>query len=86
MKRKLSNSDNEMLIAPFTETVWDYDSAKSSSLDRFNFRFVKDFCSISKADFFTYVGRFSSSWQISMGINPNFHCPNTEEGRGLYVE
>lgn len=59
----ISQTDNGFLIAPFREEVREVvlscDSSKSPSLDGFNFRFLKEYWDIYKADLIRMIEEFN---------------------------
>ncbi|GKU92519.1 hypothetical protein SLEP1_g6233 [Rubroshorea leprosula] len=61
--KQISQTDNEILIAAFSEqeikeAIWNCDSSKSPGPDGFNFRFVKTMWEVIKLDVINFVQEF----------------------------
>lgn len=54
------------------EVVQECGSDKSSILDYFNFKFIKDFWQVFKADIMRFMREFNFNGVISRGYNPSF--------------
>lgn len=65
--KKINDSDNEFLAAPFTEdevkeAVWDCN--KSPGPDRVTFFFLKDFCDTIKSEVIDFIQQFHRNGKL----------------------
>ena len=51
------------------DVIWDYGSSKSSGLDDFNFKFIKEFWHILKGDIIKFLDDFHVSSNFTRGTN-----------------
>ncbi|XP_068472346.1 uncharacterized protein [Phaseolus vulgaris] len=86
----ISEEDNELLIADFSEdeirgAVWNCDSSKSPGPDGFNFGFLKHYWEIIKLDVLSAVKDFASKSNWPRGSNASFLClvPKVENPQQL---
>lgn len=75
--KQVSDSDNAILTAPFSEdeikaAVWDCGSDKSPGSDGFNFRFIKEFWNTIKPEICAFIHEFYESGKLVRGFNPSF--------------
>ncbi|GKV42304.1 hypothetical protein SLEP1_g49718 [Rubroshorea leprosula] len=75
--RQLADTDNDFLMAKFTEeeiqnAVWDCDSTKSPGPDGFNFRVIKIMWEEIKQDVIGFVQEFHENGKIVRGSNSSF--------------
>lgn len=75
--KKILDSDNAMLIAPFSEqevieAINNCDSGKSPGPDGFNFRFLKEFWPAFKEDFLNLMHEFYENGKLVRGLNSSF--------------
>ncbi|GKV31782.1 hypothetical protein SLEP1_g40447 [Rubroshorea leprosula] len=88
--KQISRTDNETLIAAFSEqeikeAIWDCDSSKSPGPDGFNFRFVKTMWEVIKFDVINFVQEFQEHGRLVRGSNASFIVliPKTENPQGI---
>lgn len=86
----ISESDNEMLVGPFSEeevknAIWSCDSSTSPGLDGLNFSFIKHNWEVIKKDILLAVEDFACSGSWSRGSNASFICliPKSDNSRSL---
>ncbi|GKV05619.1 hypothetical protein SLEP1_g17606 [Rubroshorea leprosula] len=75
--QQISQDDNEILIAPFSEeeikeAIRDCDSSKAPGPDGFNFKFVKDQWEVIKADVIQFLQEFQGKSKLVKGLNTSF--------------
>ncbi|GLU22240.1 hypothetical protein SLE2022_383300 [Rubroshorea leprosula] len=83
--KQISQADNELLIAPFTEeeirkVIWECDSSKAPGPDGFNFRFMKSMWDDIKTEVIGFVKEFQEQGRLARGSNASFIVliPKTE--------
>ncbi|GKV14959.1 hypothetical protein SLEP1_g25757 [Rubroshorea leprosula] len=75
--KQISQTDNEFLIAPFTEeeirkVIWECDSSKAPGPDGFNFRFMKSMWEDIKSEVIGFVKEFQEQSKLKRGSNASF--------------
>lgn len=75
--KQISAADNHSLTKPFDEAeikeaVWNCGSSKSPGPDGFNFRFIKEFWDILKAEVCNFIYEFHDTGKFVRGFNPSF--------------
>ncbi|GKV53163.1 hypothetical protein SLEP1_g59701 [Rubroshorea leprosula] len=87
---QISQDDNEILIAKFSEeeikeAIWNCDSSKAPGPDGFNFRFVKTMWEDIKSDIVDFVQEFYSNGRLVKGSNASFIVliPKKENPQGI---
>lgn len=74
---KVSNDDNEVLIARFgeeeiKEAIWECGSSKSQGPNGYNFGFIKEFWSLLNEDVTNFLNDFYESDSFVRGANASF--------------
>ncbi|GLU02749.1 hypothetical protein SLE2022_199870 [Rubroshorea leprosula] len=75
--RQISQSDNELLTATFSEqeikeAIWNCDPSKAPGPDGFNFRFIMSMWEVIKDDIISFVREFQQHGRLVRGSNASF--------------
>ncbi|GKU90517.1 hypothetical protein SLEP1_g4505 [Rubroshorea leprosula] len=83
--KQISQANNELLTAPFTEeeirkVIWECDSFKAPGPDGFNFRFMKSMWDDTKIEVVGFLKEFQEQGRLVRGSNASFIVliPKTE--------
>ncbi|GKV21933.1 hypothetical protein SLEP1_g31856 [Rubroshorea leprosula] len=83
--KQISQADNELLVAPFSEeevrkVIWECDSSKAPGPDGFNFGFLKSMWEDIKTEVIGFVKEFQEQGRLERGSNASFIVliPKTE--------